>query len=60
MRGVTHKKEWDKFSRLCQDRKTFPVSLSGYLDRKKVDLFNMWLEQGSLDERLSTKQTCAM
>ena len=45
-KGSTNKKEWDTFSRQCCDRKKFPVALSSHLQRDKVDLFYLWLDNG--------------
>ena len=40
---MSHKKEWDEFTRACSNRKKFPIQLSNHLQRDKVDLFNQWL-----------------
>ena len=42
--SVSHKKEWDAFSRQCNDRKKFPVALAEYANTRKTDLFQLWLE----------------
>ena len=44
--GATNKREWDSFSRACQDRKKFPVALAEHLQKDKTDLFNLWLTNG--------------
>jgi len=41
--GVSHKNEWDAFTRICSNRKVFPLSLSNHLKKDKTDLFNSWL-----------------
>ena len=43
--GVTHKKDWDVFSRAIQSRK-FPIKLSQHVQKDKVGLFNEWLNAG--------------
>ncbi|CAK9086948.1 Uncharacterized protein SCF082_LOCUS41130 [Durusdinium trenchii] len=40
----TNKKEWDKFDRQTKSSLKFPPSLQPMLKTKKVELFNMWLE----------------
>ncbi|CAK9076382.1 unnamed protein product, partial [Durusdinium trenchii] len=42
--GKTNKKEWDKFDRQTKSSLKFPPSLQPMLKTKKVELFNMWLE----------------
>ena len=42
--SVTHKKEWDTFSRQLNDRKKLPVQLAEYVNTRKLDLFQIWLE----------------
>lgn len=42
--SVSHKKEWDTFSRQCNDRKKCPVGLAEYVNTRKTDLFQLWLE----------------
>ena len=42
--SVSHKREWDTFSRQCNDRKKFPVGLADYVNTRKTDLFQLWLE----------------
>ncbi|CAK9010384.1 Uncharacterized protein SCF082_LOCUS10653, partial [Durusdinium trenchii] len=51
--GVSHKKDWDTFSRQCENRKKFPVSLTSHLQRDKTDLFNIWLESGKNLEQVA-------
>ena len=43
--SVSHKPEWDRFSRQCIDRKKFPCSLASHYLRDKTDLFREWLQQ---------------
>ncbi|CAK9058346.1 30S ribosomal protein S6 [Durusdinium trenchii] len=47
----THKKEWDKFAREAQNKKTFPVSLMPAFRKNKNDLFGIWLDNGMSWER---------
>ena len=42
--SVTHKAEYDKFSRQCLDRKKFPVSLAPHYMKDKLDVFRAWLQ----------------
>jgi hypothetical protein len=44
--GVTNKKEWDTFSREILSKKKFPVKLTEHLQRDKVEVFNIWLQNG--------------
>eukprot|EP00438_Fugacium_kawagutii_P008777 Skav220297 [mRNA] locus=scaffold2356:69318:70939:+ [translate_table: standard] len=44
--SVTHKKEWDSFSRAIANKKAFPADLAPYLIKSKNDLFGAWLDSG--------------
>ena len=69
----SNKREWDKFDRQCRNRNVFPSSLAPYLVKKKVELFNWWLdadqvwdkvvmiaERGQESKNLSRKQWTAV
>lgn len=59
--GVSHKKEWDTFSRMLQDRKKFPIALSSYVQKSKLDMFNLWLEHGqSMEEHLELNKLSSL
>ncbi|CAE7408965.1 unnamed protein product [Symbiodinium microadriaticum] len=38
---ATHKREWDTFTRQCQNRKLFPIELADYYEKSKTDMFNL-------------------
>lgn len=42
--SMTHKREWATFSRQLEDRKKLPVQLAPYVNTKKLDMFQIWLE----------------
>ena len=42
--SVTHKKQWDTFSRQILDRKKFPASLASHVLKGRTDVFNAWLQ----------------
>ena len=43
--SVSHKVEWDKFSRQCINKKLFPASLASHYLKDKLDLFRVWLTE---------------
>lgn len=49
--GVTNKREWDKFCRQAGCRSKFPVALSDHFVNNKLDLFNLWLDNGQSWEK---------
>ncbi|CAE7723531.1 unnamed protein product [Symbiodinium sp. CCMP2456] len=38
---TTNKREWDTFTRQCQNRKLFPIELADYYEKSKTDMFNL-------------------
>jgi hypothetical protein len=44
--GTTNKKEYDTFCRQIRSSGKFPVSLSDYCQTNRLDLFNVWLDNG--------------
>ncbi|CAL1130603.1 unnamed protein product [Cladocopium goreaui] len=44
--STTNKKEYDTFCRQIRSSGKFPVSLSDYCQTNRLDLFNVWLDNG--------------